>query len=158
MWATVTGLDSQAIAMLTGIDMVSDCVRLCVGLRMLSLSCLACFCTLVGVILASYSSEYRLGRSALAESSLKRSARCHHHTDAGISSSTPMPWAGHLICFWLRLALQLAQVTSSASPVATAAGGSVLIVFGGFMLPAAALACLELRSRLGFVGETVIRL
>lgn len=33
--------------MLTGIDMVSDCVRLCVGLRMLALSCLACFCTLV---------------------------------------------------------------------------------------------------------------
>lgn len=29
----------------------------------------------------------------------------------------------------------------------------MLIAFGGFLLPAAALACLELRSRLGFIGE-----
>jgi hypothetical protein len=30
----------------------------------------------------------------------------------------------------------------------------VLIVLGGFLLPAAALGCFELRSRLGFIGES----
>lgn len=39
---------AQAIAILTGIDMVADNLRLCVALRMLALSCLACCCTLAG--------------------------------------------------------------------------------------------------------------
>ena len=56
--------------------------------------------------------------------------------------------------FLMYATVQLGQVKSSASPVATAAGGSALIIFGGFLLPAAALACLELRSRLGFIGES----
>lgn len=37
----------QAIALQTGVDVVSDSLRLCVALPMLALSCLACCCTLV---------------------------------------------------------------------------------------------------------------
>jgi hypothetical protein len=48
---------------------------------------------------------------------------------------------------------QAGQVKVSGSPVALAVGGTALIAFSGFLLPAAALACLELRSRLAFIGE-----